>query len=200
MVELHESLRRIAAYRRIEQRLFEVLGAWVAVVPEPGAKILLGRHCYHHAWHAELWEGHLGRGDGGPHPAAPSGDLEGFLDAVADPGGARGGSELTMERLAGSYRVVVPRLIAAYRRHLEEGDPVSDGPVLRTLRLVLDDEVRDWREGEALLHSMIDTPQGADRAARRVGQLEGRLTAVGGLLGEAATLRGRAGRGGGAGR
>ena len=35
--------------------LFEVLGGWVATVPELDVKTTLGRHCYHHAWHAELW-------------------------------------------------------------------------------------------------------------------------------------------------
>ena len=42
-------------YRWVEIKLFEALGGWVATVPELDVKMVLGRHCYHHAWHAELW-------------------------------------------------------------------------------------------------------------------------------------------------
>ena len=40
-------------------RLFEALGGWVATVPELDVKMRLGTHCYHHAWHAELWHKRL---------------------------------------------------------------------------------------------------------------------------------------------
>ena len=52
---VEESARRIGHYGWIEMRLFEALGGWVATVPELDVKTMLGRHCYHHAWHAELW-------------------------------------------------------------------------------------------------------------------------------------------------
>ena len=35
------------------------LFGWVATVPELDVKLILGRHCYHHAWHAELWHKRL---------------------------------------------------------------------------------------------------------------------------------------------
>ena len=40
-------------------KLFEALGGWVATVPELDVKMRLGTHCYHHAWHAELWHKRL---------------------------------------------------------------------------------------------------------------------------------------------
>ena len=52
---VEESARRVGTYKWIEMRLFEALGGWVATVPELDVKLVLGRHCYHHAWHAELW-------------------------------------------------------------------------------------------------------------------------------------------------
>ncbi|HEY4396133.1 MAG TPA: hypothetical protein VGO28_00530, partial [Acidimicrobiia bacterium] len=54
-----ESARRVGNYKWIEMRLFEALGGWVATVPELDVKLVLGRHCYHHAWHAELWNKRL---------------------------------------------------------------------------------------------------------------------------------------------
>lgn len=194
MVELRESLRRIARYRGVERRLFEILGGWVASADGPEAKLLLARHCYHHAGHAERWGGHLDLGDGGPRPVVPgdgvgdgSGESpEAFLAVAAGPGHGTG-TDLTVERLAAVYRVVIPRLVSVYRRHLDEATPVADGPVMRSLRLVIDDEERDLVEGRVLLGSMTDgTPEWAVRAERRAEELERRLAAAGGLMGEPA--------------
>src|SRR5439155_1274578 len=56
---VEEAARRVGHYAWIEMRLFEALGGWVATVPELDVKTTLGRHCYHHAWHAELWHKRL---------------------------------------------------------------------------------------------------------------------------------------------
>ena len=56
---VEETARRVGHYKWIEMRLFEVLGGWVATVPELDVKMRLGTHCYHHAWHAELWHKRL---------------------------------------------------------------------------------------------------------------------------------------------
>jgi len=56
---VEESARRVGHYKWIEMRLFEALGGWVATVPELDVKLRLGTHCYHHAWHAELWHKRL---------------------------------------------------------------------------------------------------------------------------------------------
>jgi hypothetical protein len=60
----------------------------------------------------------------------------------------------TVERLAGLYDVVLPGLIAAYTDHLDRTTPVTDGPTIRALRLVLADEEEDQRTGERLLRSL----------------------------------------------
>ena len=59
LFSVEESARRVGNYKWIEMRLFEVLGGWVATVPELDVKIKLGVHCYKHAWHAELWHKRL---------------------------------------------------------------------------------------------------------------------------------------------
>src|SRR6476646_3320468 len=56
---VEESARRVGNYKWAEMRLFEVLGGWVATVPELDVKLVLGRHTYHHAWHSELWHKRL---------------------------------------------------------------------------------------------------------------------------------------------
>ncbi|MCB1016161.1 MAG: hypothetical protein KDB10_13735, partial [Acidimicrobiales bacterium] len=56
---VEESAKRVGHYKWIEMRTFEVLGGWVATVPELDVKLRLGTHTYHHAWHAELWHKRL---------------------------------------------------------------------------------------------------------------------------------------------
>ncbi len=41
---VEESARRVGNYKWAEMRLFEVLGGWVATVPELDVKLVLGRH------------------------------------------------------------------------------------------------------------------------------------------------------------
>jgi hypothetical protein len=48
---------------------------------------------------------------------------------------------------------------------------------------MLQDEFEDWREGEMLLQSLIETPDELERATRRQQELEGLLLAAGGIAG-----------------
>jgi len=147
---LEQSARRIGHHAWIELRLFEILGAWVTAVPELEAKAVLATQSYHHAWHAELWHGLL---PSVPHLHAPD------LVTPADPGTAEQIDSLTaatgtVERLSGLYEVVLPGLIAAYTDHLQRTTPVTDGPTIRALRLVLADEEEDARTGERVLQAL----------------------------------------------
>jgi hypothetical protein len=60
----------------------------------------------------------------------------------------------TVERLCSLYEVVLPGLIAVYTDHLERSTPVTDGPTIRALRLVLADEEEDARTGARVLRSL----------------------------------------------
>ena len=105
---VEESARRVGNYRWVEIKLFEALGGWVATVPELDVKMVLGRHCYHHAWHAELWTKRLPelREMNVERMTAPANaELEKFIDAVREPEGP----QLTIEKLVGVYRVLIPR-------------------------------------------------------------------------------------------
>ena len=63
--------------------------------------------------------------------------LVAFATALVEPQDA----ELTVEKLVGVYRVLLPRKIAAYTTHLQHANPVSDGPTIRALELALHDEL-----------------------------------------------------------
>jgi hypothetical protein len=177
-----ETARRVGNYKWIEMRLFEALGGWVATVPELDVKLVLGRQCYHHAWHAELWNKRLPelremKTERLTQP--PNDEMVAFVDALRDPEAP----ELTIEKLVGVYRVLLPRKIAAYTFHMNAASRITDAPTIRSLNFILQDELEDWREGEMLLQTLIQTPAEVERAARRQQELEEMIRGAGGING-----------------
>jgi hypothetical protein len=177
-----ETARRVGNYKWIEMRLFEALGGWVATIPELDVKLVLGRQCYHHAWHAELWNKRLPelREMNTERLTEPPNDaMIQFVDAMREPEAP----ELTIEKLVGVYRVLIPHKIAAYTFHMNATSRITDAPTIRSLNFVLQDEMEDWREGEMLLQSLIQTPEEVERAAKRQQELEQLMLSAGGITG-----------------
>jgi len=182
LFDVEETARRVGAYKWVEMRLFEALGGWVATVPELDVKLVLGRHCYHHAWHAELWDKRLPelREMNTSRLTQPANDaVVELLDAVREPEAP----EETIEKLVGVYRVLVPRIVAAYTYHLNATSRITDAPTQRSLGFALADDAEEWREGEMLLQSLIETPAEVERAARRQAALESIAVRAGGIAG-----------------
>ncbi len=174
-LSLEELARRTGAYCWLEGRLFETLGSWVSTVPESEVKLALASHARQHAWHAELWQERLPLI---PHSsperltAPTSAEVGAFAAAVAE---ARS-EDQTIEKLVGAYRVLLPRMVAAYSEHLRVTSEVSDGPVIRALRLVLSDELEGWARGEQLVQSLLRSEGQVRRAADHQARLEAMLT------------------------
>jgi hypothetical protein len=182
LFSVEETARRVGNYKWAEMRLFEALGGWVATVPELDVKMVLGRHAWFHAEHAKRWDERL------PElremnrerlNQPPNAEFETFMDAVREPEGP----ELTIEKLVGPYRVLIPRFIGVYTYHLNGTSRITDAPTIRALTFILQDEFETWRDGEMLLQSLIDTPEKAARAARRYDELEQLYIASGGIAG-----------------
>jgi hypothetical protein len=180
--DVEETARRVGHYKWVEMRLFEALGGWVATVPELDVKLRLGTHCYKHAWHAELWNKRL------PElremnterlTLPPNDDFVAFMDAVTEPEGPA----QTLEKLVGVYRVLIPHKIAAYTYHLNNTSTITDAPTIRSLKFALGDEFDDWRDGEMLIQSMIDSEEDVQRAAAHQAKCEALIVKAGGIAG-----------------
>ena len=86
-------------------RLFEVLGGWVATVPELDVKLVLGRHTWFHAEHAKRWDERLPelremnreRLNIPPNP-----EFETFMDAVREPEAAGAHDREARRRVPGA--------------------------------------------------------------------------------------------------
>jgi hypothetical protein len=109
----------------------------------------------------------------------PNDEYVAFMDAVREPEGP----DETIEKLVGVYRVLMPRLIGVYTYHLNGTSTITDAPTIRSLKFALQDDFEDWRDGEMLLQSLIDTPAKAERAAARFAELEKLYLASGGVAG-----------------
>jgi hypothetical protein len=101
------------------------------------------------------------------------------MNAVREPEGP----ELTIEKLVGVYRVLIPRFIGVYTYHLNGTSRITDAPTIRSLTFILQDEYETWRDGEMLLQSLIDSPEKAGRAAARFQEVETLYVASGGIAG-----------------
>lgn len=156
----------------LEARCFEVLGAWVPLIAEPEVKLLVARHGRHHGWHVELLGEVLpATRDHDPGQlVVPVGD--GWPAAIRYVAGDAGTT--TLERLAGLYQALLPRLVVTHVETLDATSPVSDGPLARRLRLVVEDERADLAEGLAALEARPD-PGAADLAAARRAAVEAAL-------------------------
>ena len=51
--------RRCRRWIAVEDLLFETLGRWARVLPEPTIKQVMATWCHRHAWHAEVWRDRL---------------------------------------------------------------------------------------------------------------------------------------------
>jgi hypothetical protein len=181
-LSLEASARRIGHYCWIEMRAFEILGTWTASVPEPAVKAALATHSRQHGWHAELWHDLLpviGESGVDSSVTPPNPALVAFVEALAAPEAA----ELTIEKLVGAYRVLVPHAASAYGHHLDHTSPISDGPTMRALGLVRSDQLDHWRVGEALLQAQLRSDADVERASSHQLRLERLLVAAGGIAG-----------------
>jgi hypothetical protein len=167
-VTLAESARLAGVFCWAESRLFEVLGGWVATTGPHDAKLMFDRHSRHHAWRADQWRDRLPvLADLDPDsligPESPR--LEASYRALADLDG-------TVARLAGAYRFALPRLAGSYRSYGAGANPVSDSSGLRTVAIVSRDVHQDWRDGEALLQTLIEDDASVTGASETVAALE----------------------------
>ncbi len=135
----------IGEYRWIETALYRLLGGWVSDTPIAAVQVHLDAQSMRHAWHAELWGERLPVMAGSDpdeltRPSPPTAALFAVLSGTLPPSDEPGSSwppaaDVLIERpgvlprLAGLYRVVLPRLVVTYQRHLRAATAVTDGPV-----------------------------------------------------------------------
>lgn len=141
----------------VEQRLHGVLGGWVGTTTEPDAAVLFDRHAQHHAWRSTVLVERLPQLRELPRADLVAAPGPGVLDLLA----VLASLTTTEERLAGTYGVVVPDLLATYRGFVTRLTPVADAPLQRWLPLLERDLATDAGAAAALRPGTTDDTSGA---------------------------------------
>jgi len=171
---LDASAALVGEYRWIENALYRLLGQWVTDMPIAAVQVHLDAQSMRHAWHADLFAERLpvlagADPDVWTVPSVPTTALFAALSGTVpptfgtDPPSPAVDDEIfehpgALPRLAALYRVVLPRLVTSYELHLRVVSPMTDAPVARALRLVLNDEIEDWQAGERLVERLVTRP------------------------------------------
>jgi hypothetical protein len=147
-----------------------IMGGWIALTPELPAKLVLGRHVWECAQHADAWGRRL------PELRAPAQQSEPpnaavveFFDLLESVEGPR----QSVERLTGVYRVLKPHLASVYAAHLDRANPVYEPPTRRILERCLGEERRHVAAGAVVLARLASLQTSEHRArtwAERLGQ------------------------------
>ena len=166
------SAKRIRHYRFVEERMMRTMGGWIALTPELSAKLVLGRHVWDCAQHADLWGKRLPELRAPAQRSEPSGEaLVRFMAELASPEAF----QQTAERLVGVYRVLKPCLLATYEHHLARANPVYEPPTRRILERCIEEERRHVAAGEAIIRQLVATPDLTRRAREWEQRLSERL-------------------------
>ena len=141
---LREKAEYLGTFRWLEVFLMETLARWVPTTPEMEIKVLMGRHIWDAAQHADALGKRTFELRAPLHytltPLAPY--LE-FLKELAP-------VEDTPSRLQAIYDVLLPALTAKYQEYLNGSDSLLDEPSYRVIHGILSDFTRMRQENEAL--------------------------------------------------
>jgi hypothetical protein len=176
-----DSARLCRNYRYAAERMTRIMAGWIALTPELSAKLLLGRHVWDNAQHADAWGRRLPELRAHAQVSEPANDaFVAFMDAIEIP---EAPGE-TVERLAGIYRVLKPHLLAAYVKHIERANPIYEPPTCRILARCIEDERRHIGAGETIIRHLAESPGADVRAAVWQAKLAGMLGAAQGVTGQ----------------
>src|SRR5260370_24551171 len=165
-------------YRYVVERMMRILGGWIALTPELSVKLLLGRHVWDNAQHADLWGKRLPELRATAQVSEPAnGRLVAFMDALE---AAEAPGE-TIDRVVGVYRVLKPQLLATYETHLASANAVYEPPTCPILTRCIEDERRHVAAGETILRHLPRTPPPPARARAAPTSLLAPLYAAGGV-------------------
>jgi hypothetical protein len=185
-LEVDESAKTVRHYRYVVERMTRILGGWMALTPELSAKLLMGRHVWDNAQHADAWGKRLPELRATAQVSEPANPrLVAFLDAIED----AERPEQTVERVVAIYRVLKPHLLATYKAHLTTANPVYEPPTCRILAHCIEDERRHVAAGETVLRHLLRTPEMESRARACEARLWALLEAAGGVTGTGAVSR-----------
>jgi hypothetical protein len=148
---LREKAEYLATFRWLEVFLMEMLSRWVPTTPEMEVKVLMGRHIWDAAQHAD------GLGKRTFELRAPMHytltPLPPYLHAMKE----LASIEDTPGRIQAVYDVILPGFASRYEQYLRNSDSLLDEPSFRVIEGILSDYSRMRRESEETRQELSET-------------------------------------------
>jgi len=148
---LREKAEYLATFRWLEVFLMETLARWVPTTPEMEVKVLMGRHIWDAAQHADALGKRTFELRAPLHytltPLPPYLHTMQELSRVED----------TPGRIQAIYDTIVPGFAARYQRYLQNSDSLLDEPSFRVIEGILHDYARMRKESEELRSELRET-------------------------------------------
>jgi hypothetical protein len=181
--------RRCRNFRYAEEWMMMLLGGWVATIPELPVKTGLGKVIWETAQAADvlgkrLPELRCGKQAIDASESANEG-FAGFIQSIAEPERP----DLTIEKLAGPFDVLMPHLVDVYERTIRETDQICDAPTIELLEDIVRKRRRHITWGQEVLDQLCDTDSLRERRQARIAQLNAELNESGGVTGNLAEER-----------
>jgi hypothetical protein len=161
--------------------MMRVLGGWIALTPELDAKLLLGRHVWDCAQHADLWGRRLPELRSPAQQSEPASEAVVALMRLVQ---SVESADQTVERITAVYRVLKPHLATTYERHLALSNPVYEPPTRRILERCAAEERRHAAAGAQVLERLVSSEALRARATAWERRLLDALAAAGGVTGD----------------
>ena len=162
---LREKAEYLATFRWLEVFLMETLARWVPSTPEMEVKVLMGRHIWDAAQHADALGKRTFELRAPIHYTLPP--LPPYLEAIEELSSV----EDTTGRMQLVYDVILPGFAVRYQQYLQNSDSLLDEPSFRVIEGILRDYARMRRESEELRAELSETlvfdPDRAERWSRQ---------------------------------
>ena len=180
---------RCRNFRYAEEWLMMMLGGWVATIPELPVKTGLGKVIWETAQAADVLGNRLPELRCGKKAIEASKSANerfaAFIQSVSEPERP----DLTIEKLAGPFDVLMPHLVDVYEQTMRETDQICDAPTIELLEDIVRKRRRHIAWGQEVLDMLCNTDVLRERRRARVALLNAELTETGGVTGTLAEER-----------
>jgi len=175
---VQENARRLLRFFYLERRLAQALGSWTLAIPDFEVKLETGRHIFYHADAANALRLRLSEQEQSLKQvdAMRDAEIDRFIDEMLSAADAP-------ELLVGAHQVLGRALEVAYRHHIDDTDPVTDAPTIRTLKRVLLDYEPMLAWADAAIDAYIEGGIDESRLASWRWHLQRVLGSIGGATG-----------------
>jgi hypothetical protein len=180
---------RCRNFRYAEEWMMMMLGGWVATIPELPVKTGLGKVIWETAQAADVLGARLPElrcGNKALEASKSANDaFAAFIQSIAEPERP----DLTIEKLAGPFDVLMPHLVEVYEQTIRETDQICDAPTIEILEDIVRKRRRHIAWGQEVLDQLCETDELRDRRKARIAVLNAELNATGGVTGTLAAER-----------